>query len=208
VSLSGTDGLPPHYNLSQKFSIFEIDLFKNTMNDAVEIVQSSPNQTDARTIALLGRLTFSETFGHLFTHVPNELEAYLDNTFGVNKIQNSILKENNIFYIAYYQNLPVGYLKLKKYMSIEGLENSIQLQKVYVLKDFLSKNIGKPLLEKAFEEAHKLHKNAMWLIVLESNSRAIRAYEKQGFEKKEKRTFRIGSQDFIFDLMVRIGFQS
>ena len=67
---------------------------------------------DAPTIALLGRITFSETFGHLFED-KNDLLEYHQRTFSVDKINGSLQKEQNIFWLAFYQKLPVSYAKLK-----------------------------------------------------------------------------------------------
>ena len=69
---------------------------------------------------------------------------YYDWTFSVQKIEDGIEKPNNIFWIAFANRLPVGYAKLKLNSSSEFLESKsvCQLQKIYVLKDFLSMKIG------------------------------------------------------------------
>ena len=68
---------------------------------------------DAEILALLGRLTFSETFGYLFRDHPDDLRAYLDTTFGVEKIRRSLGKTENAYWLASIRSLPVGYAKLK-----------------------------------------------------------------------------------------------
>ena len=112
------------------------------------------NDEDARLIALLGRITFTETFGHLFTD-PNDLQGYLQETFGVQKIKTSLRKENNVFWLAFYDELPVGFAKLKLRSPSKFLDNtaSCQLQKIYVLKDFLSKQIGQSLQSELLNHA-------------------------------------------------------
>ena len=62
---------------------------------------------DAPFIALLGRVTFTETFGHFFRD-PKDLRDYYDRTFSVQKIEDGIRKPNNIFWIAFVNLLPVG----------------------------------------------------------------------------------------------------
>jgi len=44
---------------------------------------------DAEIVALLARITFAETFGYLFEQHKDDLRAYLDQTFAVNKIRRS-----------------------------------------------------------------------------------------------------------------------
>ena len=62
---------------------------------------------DARFIALLGRTTFTETFGHFFRD-QKDLIDYYNFTFSVQKIEDGIKKPNNIFWIAFVNRLPVG----------------------------------------------------------------------------------------------------
>jgi len=69
-------------------------------------------QKDAAMIALLARVTFTETFGQHFRDL-KDLRMYYDKTFSVAKIQSSIEKVNNIYWLATANNLPVGYAKLE-----------------------------------------------------------------------------------------------
>jgi hypothetical protein len=63
---------------------------------------------DAAIVALLGRITFAETFGYLFRSRPAELRAYLDSTFGVGKIVTSLGRPENACWLALSDCLPVG----------------------------------------------------------------------------------------------------
>ena len=69
---------------------------------------------------------------------------YNNLTFSVEKIEKGIKKSNNVFFIAFINRLPVGYAKLKLNSKSEFIEstNTCQLQKIYVLRDFLSMKIG------------------------------------------------------------------
>ena len=51
---------------------------------------------DARFIALLGRTTFTETFGHFFRD-QKDLIDYYNFTFSVQKIEDGIKKPNKFF---------------------------------------------------------------------------------------------------------------
>lgn len=160
------------------------------------------NQIDTNYIALLGRITFTETFGHLFND-NNDLLHYLDKTFSVDKIKGGLDKNNNVFLIAFYKELPVGFAKLKFNSESEFIEEKkiCQLQKIYVLKDFLSKKIGFMLQEKLLKIAIQNGNHKIWLSVLESNERAINFYNKSGFSKIGKHIFQIGKEKFKFVAM-------
>ena len=157
---------------------------------------------DAQFIALLGRVTFTETFGHFFRD-PQDLRDYYDRTFTVPKIEDGIEKPNNIFWIAFVDRLPVGYAKLKLHSNSEFIESTdvCQLQKIYVLKDFLSMGIGFQLQDSLLKKAKELNFIDVWLSVLNSNERAIGFYQKTGFETIGHHDFQIGKENFEFIAM-------
>ena len=157
---------------------------------------------DAEFISLLARITFTETFGQYFRENQDLLDYY-DKTFGVSKIRTSLNKDNNVFWIAFFDELPVGYAKLKKFSKSDFINSDSisQLQKIYVLKDFLSKKIGHKLQTEMFEEVIRLGNKFMWLSVLKSNERAISFYNKNGFTKISEHSFEIGQEHFDFIAM-------
>ncbi len=159
---------------------------------------------DAYVIALLGRITFTETFGHLFSD-HNDLLNYFEQTFSVQKIERSLRKEHNIYWLALVDGLPVGYAKLKMRSPTPFLddENVCQLQKIYVLKDFLSMKIGLALQNELLEEAGRSGSSFVWLSVLKDNERAVNFYLKNGFQKIGDHDFNIGKEDFDFMAMAK-----
>ena len=146
---------------------------------------------DATFIAFLGRITFTETFGHFFRDQQDLLDYY-NLTFQLKKLKME-LKTNNVFWIAFVNRLPVGYAKLKLNSKSEFMEskNICQLQKIYVLKDFLSMRIGFELQNLLLKKSKELEFNKIWLSVLNSNERAINFYRKNGFEKLEITIFKL-----------------
>ena len=147
---------------------------------------------DAQFIALLGRITFTETFGHFFRD-QKDLIDYYNLTFSVQKIEHGIKKPNNIFWIAFVNQLPVGYAKLKLNSNSEFIESKdvCQLQKIYVLKDFQSMKIGFGLQDLLLKKAKELNFNNVWLSVLNSNERAINFYKKTGLKKSVTTIFKL-----------------
>jgi diamine N-acetyltransferase len=171
-------------------------------NTVVLIKKAQPD--DAPTIARLGRTTFEETFQHVFP-IRQELDEYLEATFSVAKIASSMQKPNNVFWLAFANDVPVGYAKLKLtswYGDVPD-EGMSQLQKIYVLHDFLDQKVGAKLLQGVEQEWLTHQKQVLWLAVLNSNERAIRFYEKTGFQFIKKHTHQIGSQLFKFKLMAK-----
>ena len=159
-------------------------------------------ERDAKHISILGKRTFSDTFGHLFRD-PSDLDTYLENTFSVAKMGSSLLKARNVFWIALVDETPVGYAKLKLDSSTSFIDiNSIcQLQKIYVLKEYLSLKIGTALQSQLLLKAKTLGYAYIWLSVLNSNDRAIHFYKKNGFTIMGDHNFTIGKEHFTFFAM-------
>ncbi|MEN8788614.1 MAG: GNAT family N-acetyltransferase [Flavobacteriaceae bacterium] len=159
---------------------------------------------DAAIISLLGRVTFTETFGHLFQE-HNDLLEYYDRTFSVKKITRSLSKKNNVYWLALVNDLPVGYAKLKLDSPTPFLEGKdvCQLQKIYVLKDFLSLRIGLALQQTLIEKAAKSDCDYIWLSVLKDNERAVKFYFKNSFKVLGDHNFSIGREHFDFMAMAK-----
>ena len=128
---------------------------------------------------------------------------YYNLTFSVQKIEMELRNQTTFFWIAFVNRLPVGYAKLKLYSNSEFIESKdvCQLQKIYVLKDFLSMKIGFGLQDLLLTKAKELNFNKVWLSVLNSNERAINFYKKNGFETIGNHDFQIGKENFEFIAM-------
>ncbi|HUB50411.1 MAG TPA: GNAT family N-acetyltransferase [Acetobacteraceae bacterium] len=161
------------------------------------------NPADATTVALLGRITFAETFGHLFRHHVGDLRAYLDATFDVAKIEASLGNPHNAYWLAFQDRLPIGYAKLKHASPPPGKpqQSAVQLQKIYVVRDDLGRRIGDDLLGPVVQEASAAQEPLLWLDVLRENDRAIRFYTRHGFVVSGEDTYTIGAQRFVFYIM-------
>lgn len=79
--------------------------------------------------------------------------------------------------------------------------DAAQLQKIYVLRDFLGRGAGLPLLRASLARAVAVRAPAVWLAVLRQNDRAIRFYDKHGFAPVGPHRFTIGAQSFDFAVL-------
>ena len=140
-------------------------------------------KTDFEILALLGRVTYSQSHGH-YINDKNDLEKHLNEAFSITKTKEEINDVNNHFYIMYLNDFPVGYLNLVANSTHENIqsENGCRLEKIYILNDFIPLKIGKQLLSFAEERAKKLKLDTLWLSVYIKNGRAIRFYQKNEFK--------------------------
>ncbi len=168
----------------------------------MNIIIRKATASDASAIAFLGRKTFFDTFSKYFNSA-SELETYLNQTFSLKKMESSLQKSNNIFWLALADELPVGYAKLKisSWHDDSDTQDVSQLQKIYVLQNYLDKKIGVLLLEQLEQAVVELKSKELWLSVLNLNERAIKFYQKIGFKTVKQHTFTIGTQIFHFELM-------
>ena len=159
--------------------------------------------SDAPTISYLGRKTFTETFAHLFNY--DELNNYLDDTFNISKLENSLLKNQNVFGILHYSHKPIGYYKVKigSHYDNSFNEDFAQLQKIYILQDYLELKLGIVMMDHILNLKEIRKCKTIWLVVLRTNSRAVHFYLNQGFRKIDNYYYTIGSQRLEYDLITK-----
>ena len=177
--------------------------FASNTSGASGVKVRRADEKDAAAIAALGSTTFDQTFGHLFRD-PQDLEHYLQATFDPQKIERSLGKTNNLYWLAFVDDLPVGYAKLKLDSPSAFIPSgrTCQLQKIYVEKAFLKQRIGHRLQAQLLEKAGQLKYEYIWLSVLNSNERAIKFYQKNGFQSIGNHDFQIGKERFSFEAMM------
>ena len=106
---------------------------------------------------------------------------------------NNFDDKTNMQYIIKDNNRIIAFLKLSKTDSNEGKNDSIEIQSLYVLKEFQKRNLGKELINKAFEEAIKMGYKELIIGCLEEND-SNGFYKKMGGEFIKKREFKLPNQ--------------
>lgn len=154
-------------------------------------------EADAEVLALLGRLTYNESHGH-FIDDKNDLAKYLDENFSVSNMKRKIIDPKNLFFIAYADDLPVGYAKIVINANHESVasQNSCRLQRIFIWEDFIPLKIGPQLLTFVEEKAQELKLDTIWLSVYIKNHRAIRFYEKNEFKDVGELSFLVNGKPY------------
>jgi diamine N-acetyltransferase len=171
------------------------------MLEEIEITRVTLSDIDP--LQQISRLTFTETFAAVNTE--ENLRKYLADNFSTEKLAGELNDMNAEFYFAKLHNKVIGYIKLNSGPSQTEIKdnNAIEIERIYVLKEFHGKNVGKLLYEKALQVAK--HKNAdyIWLGVWEENPRAIQFYKKNGFIEFDKHIFILGNDEQT-DIMMKL----
>lgn len=168
----------------------DIEIKKITIND-IEQLQK------------IGRQTFYETFSAENTE--ENMEKYLKDRFSIEKLTSELRDNNTEFYFASLDNKVIGYLKLNFEQSQTELKDdkAVEIERIYVLKDFHGKNVGQLLFDKAIQIATQKSADYVWLGVWEENSRAINFYKKNGFVEFDKHIFKLGNDEQT-DIMMKL----
>lgn len=148
--------------------------------------------SDAKILVRLGAQTFFEA--NSLESMRKDVEKYISDTFGKKKIGKELLDKNLIFLIANLDGKDIGYAKMGTDRRIDKLKDrkAIELKRLYVLKDFIGRKVGKGLMEYCLEYAKTNKFEVIWTQVWNKNSRAIEFYRKWGFELFGKGIFVIG----------------
>lgn len=167
----------------------------------IEIKKVSLN--DINQLQKIGRQTFYETFASGNTE--ENMTKYLDEGFSLEKLTTEINDPNAEFYFATLNENVIGYLKLNFGQSQTELQDDkgLEIERIYVLKDFHGKSVGQLLCDKAIEIAKQKNSDYVWLGVWDENPRAIHFYKKNGFVEFDKHIFKLGNDEQT-DIMMKL----
>ncbi|KAK5576550.1 hypothetical protein RB653_007694 [Dictyostelium firmibasis] len=158
--------------------------------------------------------TFLDTFSS--SNEGENMKRYIENAFNKQKIEKELNNLNSSFYLLYngidevssIQNEPIGYFKLNDLDAqgsdnYEDTSNSIELERIYLLKEHQKKGLGQFMMDKAIEISKNKKRSYIWLGVWEKNYSSLEFYKKNGFIKFGCHTFTIGNDhqnDFLLKL--------
>lgn len=167
----------------------------------IEIKKATLNDIDQ--LQKIGRQTFQETFSE--SNSEENMKNYLEEGFSNEKLTAELNDVNSEFYFATLDNEVIGYLKINFGESQTELKdsNALEIERIYVSKEFHGKSIGQLLYDKAIQMAKLKNADYVWLGVWEENPRAISFYKKNGFVEFDKHIFKLGNDEQT-DIMMKL----
>lgn len=153
------------------------------------------DKRDAELIAALSQQTFIETFAPM--NSKENMEKFLQESFSNEILKKEVGISGNIFLLAYEDDKPLGYVRLREDNNPPELAgtNSMEIARIYAVKDAIGKGVGKLLMQECIRIAKQKGKSLIWLGVWENNKRAIDFYIKWGFEKFATHIFKLGDDN-------------
>lgn len=157
---------------------------------------------DLEKVRMISMETFLETFSK--ENTPEDMEKYVKDNFSLEKLKEEMACVHSIFLLVERENEVLAYLKLnfREAQTEMGHDEALEIQRIYVLEKFKNMKIGQMLVRKTLELAAKKNLSYIWLGVWEKNEKAIRFYEKLGFEKFDTHVFVLGEDEQTDHLMM------
>ncbi len=169
--------------------------------DVIKISKVGINEVEQ--LQAISRSTFAQTFDE--HNDAEDMKAYLDTSFAIDKLTTEITNPNSEFYFAIDNEIIIGYLKINTSSAqTENKDaNAFEIERIYVDQAYLGKKIGQLLFQKAIDLAKVKKASYVWLGVWEENHRALAFYKKNGFIPFDKHIFKLGNDEQT-DIMMKL----
>lgn len=138
---------------------------------------------DADVLSGVGSITVLDAHGH--SAPAAVMEAYVSAAFSSETCREELADARNIFYGLDHNGVLAGYYKIILNQPHAALpqQPATYMERLYVLKEHYGAQLGQQLMHHAVEVSKAAGEKSMWLNVWQGNHRAIRFYEKCGFQK-------------------------
>jgi GNAT superfamily N-acetyltransferase len=141
------------------------------------------NLNDVLLLQEIGIKTFDDTFGNTCTK--EDMRGVLDLYFNSAQLELELQDENDNFFFFEEDEIVKGYMRINAKhdcpLALFQNKKSIELVRLYVLKEFHGTGVANGLMDFAIDFARRKDFNVMYLSVWEYNFRARGFYEKHGF---------------------------
>ncbi|MBT8364458.1 MAG: GNAT family N-acetyltransferase [Deltaproteobacteria bacterium] len=158
--------------------------FKGTVRKALPL--------DVDRLIKLGKRCFYEAFKDVTA--PDDMEAYLTSTFRKSEIENQLMDDRALIYIAEIGSEPVGYVYSNPAITPECVidKAAIKLVRLYLRERYYGCGVGDALMQKSIEESRFRGHQSIWLSSWELNDRANAFYKKWKFKVVGRQKFTVG----------------
>lgn len=136
---------------------------------------------DLQELRAIGIESYVPHYSHMWK--PGGLEWYLNRCFSDEFLRNELLDANVEYYIISVAERNIGILKLvlRKPLPESDVINALYLEKIYFIKEWTGKGVGRELMNLVFERAKEINCNCVWLVAMDTAGKPVQAYEKAGF---------------------------
>ena len=153
------------------------------------------NESEVEELQSISRQTFYETYCTMNTK--ENMDKYLNENLSISTLEKELKNPNSLFFIIRDLDKNIGYLKLNMGPAQTDIKdaNALEIERIYVIKEYQGKKAGQQLYEKTIQVAKEKMLKYIWLGVWQENSKAIQFYIKNGFEIFEQHVFKLGDEE-------------
>lgn len=174
---------------------------RNATTETITVRNAKHDDLDS--LVDLAARSFRDAFAS--ENAKHDIDAYIDSAFTIGKFKAEFSTANNCFLVANSgsSDKPLGYAKLRvnsRTSSVAG-DSCVELERLYADSTVTGEGIGAALMRECVRRAKKIGCDTIWLGVWERNARAIRFYERHGFNVVGEHEFTLGS-DIQNDLIM------
>ena len=140
------------------------------------------NISHSEELAKLAISIYKEYYLHLWH--PGGADWYMhEYAYANEKLQSELADPNNLHFIIYENEQPMGYLKLKLDAAWEELDpqKSLEIERIYLHKAIAGKGIGKKLMELSEDIAKEHKKETIFLKAMDTSKEALGFYQIMGY---------------------------
>jgi diamine N-acetyltransferase len=168
-----------------------------------EIIIKKVDIEDVEVLLDISIRTFVESYAA--GNTAENMQKYIAEVYTIEKIQAELENIDSQYYFAAYKNDIVGYIKTNTNNAQTELQDaeSLEIERLYVLKEYQGKNIGQYLFDQSIIIAKDKQLQYIWLGVWDQNPRAQKFYERNGMIAFDKHIFKVGD-DKQTDIMLRL----
>lgn len=112
---------------------------------------------------------------------------YLDTTFSESAVLLDLQESDSPYWIIEWRGQPAGILRLNLYKACPNLTKEVKalkLHRIYLHPRTHRQGIGRTLMEFILKYAQQLDREVVWLEAMDTQTDALKFYEKMGFETK------------------------
>ncbi len=139
----------------------------------------SCSKNDIAELLFISIQSYTDHYTHLWH---DQGEFYIDLNFNRDRLLEELADPNALFYLLYFENSLIGYLKLNADKGFENYQpaDALELERIYLIKKATGKGIGKMVIDFVDGFARKKNKKIVWLKAMDS-SKSVDFYRKQQF---------------------------
>ena len=140
------------------------------------------DSASAEALSSLAKNIYVHHYAHLWK--PGGMDWYMNEfAYPVSKIISELENKNCLHYVAYINNIAIGYLKINIDAAIEAgdIKEGIELERIYIDTTAVNKGLGTYLMNFVFDIAKSYQKKYIFLKAMDTATKAMQFYTKMGY---------------------------